>query len=58
VGDTVYGRRSPTLPLRRHFLHAARLTLRLPGSRTDAEFEAPLPPELQAVLDRLEREAG
>jgi 23S rRNA pseudouridine1911/1915/1917 synthase len=54
VGDTVYGRRTPTLPLRRHFLHAARLSLRLPGGQP-ATFTAPLPPELEALLQMLAR---
>ncbi len=53
VGDTVYGRRKPTLPLSRHFLHAFRLTLTLPGEEIPRTFEAPLPPDLQAVLGRL-----
>jgi 23S rRNA pseudouridine1911/1915/1917 synthase len=53
VGDTVYGRRTPSLPLRRHFLHAARLTLTLPGTGQPMTFEAPLPPELLAVLQHL-----
>jgi 23S rRNA pseudouridine1911/1915/1917 synthase len=49
VGDRTYGRRQPTLPLERHFLHAARLSFRLPsgGVRT---FEAPLPDDLREVL--------
>ncbi len=51
VGDTVYGRRRPTLPIGRHFLHAYRLTITLPGEREPRTFEAPLPPELQAALE-------
>ena len=31
VGDKVYGRKKPTLPIDRQFLHAARLTIKLPG---------------------------
>jgi 23S rRNA pseudouridine1911/1915/1917 synthase len=53
AGDMVYGRRMPTLPLGRHFLHAARLTLTLPSSGRPATFEAPLPPELEAALQLL-----
>lgn len=53
VGDRIYGRRTATLPLERHFLHAARLRLRLRGERSEREFNAPLPPELQAVLQLL-----
>jgi 23S rRNA pseudouridine1911/1915/1917 synthase len=55
AGDTVYGRRKPTLPLERHFLHAARLTITLPGETQPRCFEAPLPPDLQQVLDQLRR---
>ncbi len=53
TGDTLYGHRRPTLPIKRHFLHAARLTVRLPGEDTPRTFEAPLPPELQKTLDSL-----
>jgi 23S rRNA pseudouridine1911/1915/1917 synthase len=53
AGDRVYGRRNPTIPLNRHFLHAARLTLRLPGEEEPRTFEAPLPRELVEVLERL-----
>lgn len=53
VGDTLYGHRSPTLPLKRHFLHAARLELTLRGGKEKRCFEAPLPAELEAVLNQL-----
>jgi 23S rRNA pseudouridine1911/1915/1917 synthase len=53
AGDTIYGRRHSTVPLKRHFLHAARLQFTLPGSGQPVEFEAPLPPELQRVLRTL-----
>lgn len=55
VGDTLYGHRRPSLSLQRHFLHAARLTLRLPGEREPRTFEAPLPADLQALLEWLHR---
>lgn len=51
VGDTVYGRRRPTLPIRRQFLHAARLVITLPGETAPRTFEAPLPPDLEAALE-------
>lgn len=54
VADTVYGRRKPSLPLKRHFLHAARLTIQLPGEEAPRNFEAPLPSDLQQILDLLE----
>jgi 23S rRNA pseudouridine1911/1915/1917 synthase len=53
VGDRVYGRRSPSLPVARQCLHAARLTLRLPGSGQARTFEAPPPDDLVQVLKLL-----
>ena len=52
VGDPVYGRRGDTSGLGRQFLHAWRLTVRLPhaGERT---FTAPLAPDLRAYIDGL-----
>jgi 23S rRNA pseudouridine1911/1915/1917 synthase len=52
VGDPVYGKRGDQSGLERQFLHAWRLTVRLPrgGERT---FTAPLAPELALYLDRL-----
>jgi 23S rRNA pseudouridine1911/1915/1917 synthase len=52
VGDPVYGRRGDTSGLGRQFLHAWRLTVRLPhaGERT---FTAPLAADLRAYLDTL-----
>ncbi len=52
VGDPVYGRRGDTSGLGRQFLHAWRLTLRLPhaGERT---FTAPLADDLRAYLGTL-----
>ena len=49
VSDRVYGRGTPSLPLDRHFLHAARLTFTLPSGE-ERTFEAPLPPELESAL--------
>lgn len=54
VGDRVYGRRHPSLPLGRQFLHAARLVITLPDESRPREFEAPLPEELTAILKKLE----
>ena len=53
VGDTVYGRRKQTLPLGRHFLHAAALSFLRPSDKQHLSFEAELPADLQAVLDNL-----
>jgi len=57
VGDTTYGRRPPSLHLGRHFLHAGRLRLVLPNEARPRSFEAPLPLELQRVLDDLRQAA-
>ena len=59
VGDTTYGRQSPSIPIERQFLHAARISIRLPGERVKKTFEAPLPEELEVVLKELnERKVG
>lgn len=55
VGDTVYGRAHPSLETQRHFLHAARLTITLPGESTPRTFEAPLPHELEQLLESLRK---
>jgi 23S rRNA pseudouridine1911/1915/1917 synthase len=55
VGDTIYGLRHPSLPLKRHFLHAQRLTIRLPGEKSERTFIAPLPAELENILNLLHR---
>ncbi len=56
AGDTVYGHRHATIGLDRQFLHAARLTIRLPGEEKARTFEARLPQELEKVLEQLRRE--
>jgi 23S rRNA pseudouridine1911/1915/1917 synthase len=53
VGDKVYGRRRGSVEIDRHFLHAARLKIILPGKNKPQTFEARLPGELQAILDSL-----
>jgi 23S rRNA pseudouridine1911/1915/1917 synthase len=53
VGDAVYGRHRSTVPIDRHFLHACRLKITLPGEKQPRLFEAPLPKDLQGVLDKL-----
>lgn len=53
TGDTLYGHRHPSLPINRHFLHAHRLTIQLPGEKQPRAFEAPLPIELATVLNSL-----
>lgn len=53
AGDTIYGRKRSSLALKRHFLHAQRLTIRLPNETTLRTFNAPLPEELARVLEEL-----
>lgn len=58
VGDSLYGNKvsariADELGLTRQFLHANSLGFAMPGSGEDTVFEAPLPKELQSVLDQL-----
>lgn len=53
VGDEIYGSKKITLEINRHFLHAYRLKIALPGEKEPKFFEAPLPQELGRVLDSL-----
>ena len=56
VGDEVYGRKKQSIPMGRHFLHARSLKIVLPGEKNSRYFEAPLPEELEQVLDSLRNE--
>jgi 23S rRNA pseudouridine1911/1915/1917 synthase len=70
VGDPVYGgvhRRVPgdlraVMRLDRPFLHAARLSFTHPRDGRRVDFDSPLPPDLQAVIDAIvsaqEHESG
>jgi len=69
VGDPLYGgRRSSALPanvpdhvrvllngVKRQLLHARRLTFRHPTSGTSLTFEAPIPDDMQVLMDGLVR---
>jgi 23S rRNA pseudouridine1911/1915/1917 synthase len=55
VGDTTYGYRRQRLLQDRHFLHATRLRFSHPSTGEEVTFEAPLPPQLAAVLEQLRR---
>ncbi len=55
VGDRDYGLRKPTLAVERMFLHATVLTFNLPGDDQPRSFKAPLPSELEMILDQLRR---
>jgi len=52
AGDTLYGGR-PLPGLNRFFLHAASLGVTHPRSHERVTVQAPLPPELQSVIDLL-----
>ncbi len=56
VGDEVYGRKKPSVEIGRHFLHAYRLKIVLPGENEPRVFEARLPEELENVLSTLRSE--
>ncbi|MBU1662448.1 MAG: RluA family pseudouridine synthase [Chloroflexi bacterium] len=53
AGDMVYGRQHSSIAVRRHFLHAYRLSIVIPGEATPRTFEAPLPEDLVSVLENL-----
>lgn len=56
VSDPIYGHRHSSLPeLKRHFLHAYKLKITLPGQKQPQTFEAPLPDDLQRALEQLRR---
>jgi len=54
TGDTVYGRKRPSLPVARQMLHAWKLSLTLPelGAVT---WEAPVPDDFRVTLEDLRR---
>ena len=56
VGDEIYGKRHSSIALGRHFLHAYRLKIVLPGEKEPRHFEAQLPDELLDVLNMLRDE--
>ena len=56
VGDKIYGRKKPSISMARHFLHAWRLKILLPGEKEPILLEAPLPDDLQNVLQVLRKE--
>lgn len=55
VGDQLYGRKPPSLPINRYFLHAHFLRIILPGKDQPCEFTAELPDELQQLLNELNK---
>jgi 23S rRNA pseudouridine1911/1915/1917 synthase len=55
VGDSIYGKKSLTVNIKRHFLHAAKLKIILPNETTPRVFEADLPAELNRVMEEVRR---
>ncbi len=55
VGDRVYGHRRQTLLPDRHFLHARDLGFIHPVTGQEMELTAPLPPELERVVEELRK---
>jgi 23S rRNA pseudouridine1911/1915/1917 synthase len=53
TADRVYGKRKSSVELGRHFLHAYQLQITLPDEEHERVFTAPLPRDLQQVLDDL-----
>lgn len=57
VGDRVYGRRKPSLPVDRQMLHAASIEIFLPGEEEARRFEAPTADDFTAICEQLRRGA-
>jgi 23S rRNA pseudouridine1911/1915/1917 synthase len=53
VGDLTYGYRKQRLTLERQFLHAWRIQFLHPKTGQSIAFEAPFPPDLEAILTHL-----
>jgi 23S rRNA pseudouridine1911/1915/1917 synthase len=57
AGDQIYGRRQSSIPLDRHFLHAAKISIQLSEDDQKRTFETRMPSELLDVLEDLRRSA-
>ena len=53
VGDSIYGKKSLTVDINRHFLHAAKLSIILPNETKPSLFEAEMPDELKNALEEV-----
>lgn len=56
VGDALYGRKKEAKKYPRVFLHARSISFLHPGTGERLEFEAPLPAELEALLETERRQ--
>jgi 23S rRNA pseudouridine1911/1915/1917 synthase len=57
VGDPIYGLKRQRIRAPRLFLHALRLGFALPSNDQRIDFTAPLPEELQQIIDELDSSA-
>ena len=57
VGDPAYGRRASRIPFPRQALHAERLGLVHPATRRERAWQTDPPPDMQALLATLRKEA-
>jgi 23S rRNA pseudouridine1911/1915/1917 synthase len=55
VGDMVYGHKHTSVPITRQFLHANRLKINLGLKDSPRIFEAPLPEDLEKVLNEIRK---
>ena len=53
VGDTIYGRKKPSLNIKRQFLHAHQISIIIPGENKKTTFQAPLADDLVLILNSL-----
>ncbi len=53
VGDRQYGYKKLSIDISRHFLHAARISFLLPRTNEMISLEAPLPEELNSIIEQL-----
>lgn len=53
LGDKIYGLRKKSIAVDRQMLHAARIELLLPGEEDIKVFEAPIPDDMQRILNAL-----
>ena len=53
AGDSVYGHKKSSIDIKRHFLHASELSIRLPGEKNRTTFRAELPYELAEIIENL-----
>jgi 23S rRNA pseudouridine1911/1915/1917 synthase len=54
VGDRVYGKRKPTLPVSHHLLHALQIAIRISEDSRVQVFKAPLPVDFKYALESLQ----